>query len=197
MVNPADLLRITARLRFQATADIQNVFFMHYAGGSPISNADAVTDMGEYLEDGYTEINPKLADDVTYLDYRVVNVTTGVDLGYNPWPTLVQGSNVNDTLMPGVAGLIRILTGDVKHEGRKFTGPYSEGNTLNGNYQPGVVTAMADAGAAWFSPFLSSLGNSWQPVIVDRTTGQERVPTSVVASNNPAYQRRRRVGSGT
>jgi hypothetical protein len=197
MINPADLLRLTARLRFQASSDIQNVFYMHYAGGSPISDDDAIDDMGEYLEGGYSELVSRLADDVTFLDYRVVNLTADVDLGYNPWPVLTAGTNVNDTLMPGVAGLIRALTSNPGHEARKFVGPFSEGNTLNGTYQAGLVTALGDAGDAWYSPFLSTLGNSWQPVVYDRETTQKRVPVSVVASGNPAYQRRRRVGTGT
>jgi len=191
-----DILRVTAGLAIGIDSTVQNVYYLRIDEAGGVADAQILTDMGEYLEDAYTEVVPQLANNCTFEEYKVTNVTTKVDIGISAFPTLTSGTNAGDMLPFGISGLVRARTPTVGREGRKFIGPLVETSQTDGLLSAGLVADLEDFGDEAYGTFVSTSGNTYQPVIYDRDAHVGREMTDIIASNIPAYQRRRKQGVG-
>lgn len=196
MADFGDILRVVPSLKLGLDVTIQNSYHVKVTEAEGVDDEDALTDMADYMEDIYGELNPSLTDVMTYEEIKVTNVTTDVDIGLIDWPSLTTGGAATETYAPGVAGLVLANTGDLRHQGRKFFGPYAEGPLTDGLFNSANVTRLGDAATEAYNTRVGTSGATYQPVIVDRETGEARPVTTVQVTANPAYQRRRRAGRG-
>jgi hypothetical protein len=196
MASLNDILRVVPTLGMGVGVTIQNVYHLRVTETGGVDDADVLDDMGEYLEDIYSELLTRIVNDVTFEEYSVQNLTVDVDLGISGFPTLTAGQSSEDPLPSGVAGLSLGRTETPGHYGRKFWPPGPESLTLDNYFTSNHVSAMNDAALATWSPFQSTTGHDYMPGILDRTTGGIRDVVEVISTNIPAYQRRRRAGTG-
>jgi hypothetical protein len=191
-----DILRIVPTIEMGVGVTVQNVYYCKVTQAGGIDDGDVLDDMGDWMDDVYTPVQLAMPDDATFEEIKITNVTADVDIGTTSFPTLTQGNASGEPYAPGVAGLVLAFTDKLRHTGRKFFGPFNEGSLTNGLFSTLNVGRMVDAAVEAYTPFTGTSGGTYQPVIVDRTTGEGRGVTSVQATSNPAYQRRRRLGRG-
>lgn len=196
MAEVGDFLRVVASMVLDIGVTVQNVYHLQITGPSNPSDSDVLDDMGEYLEDVYTELLEELPDSMTFDEYSVQNVTADVSLGASAWPSLTVGSNAGDTLPAGNAGLLLARTKSPGHHGRKYWGPMSEPSVDGGQANALALTRLTAAGQEAYSPFTSTNSYNYNPVIYDGVLGIGRDVTEWEADADIAYQRRRRPGRG-
>lgn len=196
MADVGDIIRVVAQLTMGVGVTIQNVYHLQVRSSGGAADGVILDDMGEYLEGIYSELLDRFPDDVIFDEYTAQNITVDVDFGAASWPSLVDGNNGGEPYAPGVAGLLRVRTNTPGREGRKFWGPFTEGDATSGLWTSTTLSNLLDAGHAAYDPFNALSGVDYQPVIYDRENEVPRDPVEIVATNNPAYQRRRRLGRG-
>lgn len=197
MASLGDIISVVAGLNAGLGIDVQNVYHLQVLETGGVDDDDLVDDMGEYLEDVYGVLNNTFANNVVYDLYKATNVTADVDLGTHPWPSLTQGGGAVNMLPTGDSGLVLGRTNTPGRVGKKYFGPFTSNALADGYWTAGVVATLADAMAEVWSPFISALANSYTPVILGRDDGVGRVVREATASAVPAYQRRRRPGTGS
>lgn len=196
MASLGDILRIVAGLSFNAAVEVQNVYYVKVSDIGGIPDEDIPDDMGEYLEDIYDGLVSSYPNNVTFETFKVTNVTADVDLGTHPWPSLTAGSGAQETYAPGVALLTLARTATPHHAGRKYWGPFQETSMSDGTWASAIVSGFAAVVESVYNAFAATSGNDYQPIVYDRENDVGRLPVELTVSSNPAYQRRRRVGTG-
>jgi len=191
-----DILRIVADMSVGVGVTIENVYHVKVNSAGGVSDAQALDDMGDYLEDIYSEINGHMTDSLEYDSYKVTNITADVELGAQGWPTLTAGLSTADQVADGIAGVASFRTSTPGHQGRKFWGPFSEYDIDSGRLTSPTVADIQDAAVATGSPFTGGGGQSYIPVIYDRENNVGREVTEAYGDNRPGYQRRRKPGVG-
>jgi len=191
-----DILKLVMSAHVGIGCTVQNVYWLRVADLGGIDDADIPDDMDEYIGLAYDEITAILPDNLIFDEFHVTNVTADVDLGIHPITSIDHGTGGSTFLPTGVAALGRMRTDTPGHEGRKFVGPIDGAFQTDGTFIGDLLTVMAAYMLQAFTEFESTGVNTYEPVIVDRKTDEARPITSLVVSNNPAYQRRRRVGRG-
>lgn len=197
MADLLDILRVTAYMTAGVDQDQQNVYYLRVEDTGGVDDGDVLDDMAEYCDNIYTEINGIVANNIEYLEVKTSNITAGIDIGVTAFPTLTTGGVTNQMLPNGVSALAKAFPTVLGHIGKKFWPSFTVAAMDDGLFNSGAVTASADAAQAAYEPFVSTLGNHYQPIIYDRTNEVAHVPESWSASSNPAYQRRRRPGTGS
>lgn len=118
-------------------------------------------------------------------------------MGEIAWPApFVGGTATSDTYALGVAAVIRLLTVNRGHQGRKFFGALAEG--LIGDdalFVTSAITMLAAFGAMLLQPIELSVASLYFAVY-DRVHNLMRVITEVVVNAIPGYQKRRKQGVG-
>jgi hypothetical protein len=196
MADLGDILRVTPSLVLDVGVTIQNVYHLLVSEPTGVDDEDVLDDMGEYLEGIYDGMVSRIPNNVTFSEYKVDNLTADVTIGISGFPTLTTGTDAGEYIAPGVAGLLLGRTSNPGHAGRKFFGPFTEGNMSDGLWSSALLSVLAAAGLDTYDGFTSAGGNDYQPIVLDRTTGNPRNVREIIASSNPAYQRRRRRGAG-
>lgn len=195
-VNPGDIVRITSRCRFNG-ADIQNVFHVLLEGIGSATFTELITAVGDWLEYAYSELTPVQKNDFTYQDYEVENVTTSQASGSVPWPSLTTGE-LSDDGMPGQDCCLALLnTGFARHQGRKYTGGYTEANQTSGYWTNTVTTAVASYVTRILTPQLVATGLSFYNGAYKKTPYAFRKFVTGAVTSLVASQRRRRPGVGS
>jgi hypothetical protein len=197
MAEVGDILRIVASMVLDIGVTVQNVYHVQITGPSNPGDAVVVEDMGEYLEDIYTELLDELPASMTFDEYSVQNITADISLGTTAWPSLTVGNNVSDTLPTGDAGLLLARTSKPGHHGSKYFGPLSEASVDGGQCNGVCLGRLFSAGGkAYDSPWESTNDIEYEPGILDSELGILRPVVSLEAQPDIAYQRRRRPGRG-
>lgn len=195
-VQSDDYVRATARMSFGLAASVQNVFAFKLIG-SALGDTVAMQDLAEELDDWYTCINPQIVDNQTYVDIDGFNLTQDSPLPETSWPSKTVGGSASDPTPSGAAALVTFRTNFSRRRGRKFLGVMGEGNIgANGQWNTTLMTNLATFGAQLLDPFVGQVsGETWLPVIWS-VLKAGMLPTEAVVSAIPAYQRRRRIGTG-
>lgn len=196
MASLGDIIEVVAQMVIGVDVTILNVFHARVDEAGGVSDEDVVDDLGEWMDGVYDNIDSNMEENVDFDLITYKNISAEVDLGASGWPTLTSGGYVGERLPEGVAGLSLARTGAPRHAGRKYWGGFGEGHVADGLWGPSVLANMAAAASDAYTPFTSSNGYEYTPVVVDRTTGEGREPNTLVTTNVPAYQRRRRPGTG-
>jgi len=166
--------------------------------GNTVSDADAMDDLAEFLDDAYADIISRQCNETTYVDLDGYNVTGDNPMPETSWPTRTAGTAASEPLPTGSAGLITFRTGFSRRNGRKFLGVFSEGCvSSSGLWTTATQTALAAFGANFLSGFTGGTsGENWMPGVYSKL-GTLMPIIEAVASGIPAYQRRRRIGTGS
>lgn len=196
-MNQDDVVEVAARMEFNGTDDVVNVFQFQKVDAIPTVDADGVDDLINILEVFYTLINAVFTTLLLYRDLRVTNVTQSIVLGTFPWPNLVAGLDANDPTPPGVSALINWNTGVARVSPRKYLGVLAEDSVqAQAVWEPGVVAVLALMGANLIGT-LSKPNSDWQYGFLSPKTLSFEPVISATVSNIPAYQRRRKQGRGS
>lgn len=203
-----DLLRVGARLLFNGVNDIINVFHVVCQENNAQDFDDLRFDLLEAIEDLFDLIDTNLANNVTFADMSIANLTQEEVYGSSAWPALTAGSNSNDAINPGL-GVFTYSPTPIPHvQGRKWFGAFTEQDNADGVWASGVTNPVALIMVALESLLASSIGAEWLPVIahLKKVVDGELVDVvppvltgynSSTVTNNAGVLTRRRPGSGS
>lgn len=194
---PANIAVVTAKLvQTGNDQDVQNTYVISSFSG-PTDDASAIADISEWLEAIYTPIQGQISTLVAFSAININNISRSEVTGDLSWPNLVAGTNAGDILPSGVAALCLQRTGVSRRVGRKYYGVFTEAALAAGQWVSGTINDLGAAIAVASDPYVGANGVGFVPYVYDRTLGTLREVTSTAVSFEPAYQRRRRRGSGS
>jgi len=191
-----DILRVTAKMHFTAGSAVQNVYNLQFAQSSDPSQEAVADDIGEYLENAYSEVQGRMTNQLIFDEYTVIDVDLDLDVGTSGWPSLTTGGDVGDPLPAQLAGLVKFKTNFGKHQGRKYLGVFTETDNSGGYPTVGLQTDLADFGTAVAGLFYGSSGNGYIYKVYDQVTELGLDVSLIVVPGIWGSQRRRRFGVG-
>lgn len=196
-VNTGDIIRVAARLKDQDNQDVVNVWHVVSHTLTPVTDANAMSDVADYMEEIYDEVRPHIHSGADFYDINFFNVTQDHPMGSVPWPTLTVGAGSGDPLPSQVSAMIRGTTGQSRNWARKFFGPYSEtSNTDNGLIVSTVQAELVAAGVAWLAGHTGT-HIIVAPVVWNKKIGAWYAVTAAIVRDIWSTVRRRRKGRGS
>lgn len=204
MIDLNDVLRVVAEWDAPEGTVAQLVW--HYLVTS--GNND---DPQDVLDDIITSLNAAWANIEAYVSIDYLGSTIELfkyDMGNHQWDGVaadimaaVDGGSGVDMVPHGAAGLVKMFTTAARRQARKYLFGIIETMTLNGNWTAAVVTALALFAADLDDQVAAPLTTlTFGTFNVDDTSPLYETfsPTNQVvqAEALPAYQRRRRPGTG-
>ena len=200
-----DVLRCSVRFSDVNGNDHVNVYYLRAPFEITDSDATIMAAIADYFDDAYSELATNISNLVTEIDIKIDEVewVGGVlevtrNLGTVPWSMTTSPSAAGDPLPPGVAALVKFLTGVGKTYGRKFIGMICEAAQASGIITSGLQSQLASyAGVilAGISGILTG-GDLDAGVMSVKIHGFQEYNNYDV-SDVVAYQRRRRQGTGS
>lgn len=196
-VTNGQVVRVDLVGDFDAVSDIVNVFQYKLIAGDNVADEDVLGDMLVIMS-ALLVIIKNLATILTvWRRIRVTNLSTGVLLGEASFSSPVEGTSTGDSGAAGVAALISLKTNIPRVVLRKYFGPLAEGVLgTNGRLSSGALDILTDVGEYLLAD-QTVTPNTWQYGILSPKTNNWEVPSAAAFDNVPAYQRRRRPGSGS
>lgn len=204
-VLPGTLVQATARFKDAQGNDNINVFHFRCDFDVPQTDSGTFDCVDEYVSSVYEEFDTNLDDDFEPYDLKVdaVEFLDGKwevvqNIGAGAWGGTIDTSAATDPLPTGVALLAKLYTSLGKHTGRKFFGGFVEAaNNEFARFGPSVRTQVLTGVTKLLTPYVVAVGSSLASIILDRADGTVRDIIAVAVSETPAYQRRRREGTGS
>ena len=191
-----DVLRVTAEMTFNGH-DLQNVYHFRSTNVGGISDAKALSDGADIMEDVYQKLDASMSTGVAFDQVRVQNVTQGVLLGTAPWPLLVAGAQAADLLPEVVAALITYGTTISRVRGGTYYGGFTEtSNDAGGTVNTSLVTSLTTLAAELLGEYVFG-ADSYRMVVFNAVLGSFNVPVSALIHALWRTQRRRRTGVGS
>ena len=200
-----EYLRVSARQEMPNGQDHVNVFYWRADFAASQTDQDVADAVIDELDNAYAQLNGIMSNAMLPVDVKIdkVQYVGGEMVVYETvgtflWTTTfyVPGAT-GDVLPPGVTGLLKFLTATGKVYGRKFVSGLAEAAQNQGILTSTAVTAFAAMGASILSPYVMSVGNELIAGVMS-SKFQLFIPyIETVASANMAYQRRRRLGTGS
>lgn len=200
-----DILRTTVCFLDPDGSQIQNVWWHRVLTAAPASDADAVTavisDISQIygqIDSNYpvgTTVNFVLIDKVSWeIDSWRTQYTVGIEGDWGSWVPAAAA----DRMSPAVAALVRMNTLLRKHSGRKYFGPFTEGeNSAAGRIGAGMMTALSGVHTAILNAMNFPAGGGSIAVVVPNMSGFATNEINSCVSNNIwRSQRRRQPGVG-
>ena len=195
--NQYDVFEVSARTEFNSVEDVVNVYQFQYQDVGSQADALTIVDILTIIESVYSIINAAMSILQVYRDVRIANKTQGTILGTFGFLTLTAGSNASPPVAPGVCFLVSWNTPVPRVGMRKYYGVMTEANTdADGTWSSGLVAVGTTIGALLASPLGGPTGNYLFGYLSPKT-GIFELPTGVLVTDIPAYQRRRRQGRGS
>ena len=183
--------------RLFAGAQIQNVFHIRSTNIGSIPDTVALGDLADIMDAWYTLVNAHIADDVSYDQVRVQNVTQDTLMGSAAWPVLTSGAHADDALPETVAALITMPTAKPNTRGGVYLGVLTESaNGVAGAINAGTVTALASFGAQLLLEQVFGT-SSYRYVVYNSLLKTYVLPTVALIHARWRTQRRRRLGVGS
>lgn len=191
-----DIVRITAKGVAADGSAIENTFHCSVINAAPQTDAALAVAAQEYIEDIYSSLVGVLSEEFLTTTINVFILRGSQALGEFVWPTITGGTQTGDQLPNQNCALGSMATGVSRRVGRKYWGPMSETDCVDGIFSAGVVSAVLAAMAKVGANFVASNNVGLTGVVYDRVADIGRGVVSVTASAIPAIQRRRRSGQG-
>lgn len=197
-INDGDVVRVTCRLTDGYGSNIINTYHFMYAGSTTDSGA-AGTDIRQYMDDMYDEIQPAIPSDTSFVDIDLANVSQGYVEAAQAWPVQTAGGGTGDQMPSKDTALLVGRTNFPKQCGRKFLGPFIEADNSDGVWASGLLTALQ----AFLAMYLDNIGHSligtFSPGVAKYVNGiynSFKLINGGYTSNGIYSQRRRRPGVG-
>lgn len=198
-----EVARVTVSYNITNGSTAQNVFYMQLASGG-ISDATALTDIDNWVNAGWLDEWDNIAIDEsegTGFDADIMDLATSTfghvlrNLGGASYTTHT-GTLTSEILPAGVAGLLVAPTGAPKVRGRKFVPGIGEGSSVDGLFSTETVDALLALGLYLINTYVNGSNSYVMGVLSTSLLDFEPFAGSVVASDVPSYQRRRKPGVG-
>lgn len=132
LVQPNDVMKVTAQFTWDDTDIFQNVYHIQLTSLIAEDDADVVTQIAVWLDTAYTEFNWAVSTKLDYDQIEVYNVTQDRPMMTVPWPVLVQGAEVADPLPTQCAALVSFPTGVKRRVGKKYLAGMGEPYSIDG-----------------------------------------------------------------
>jgi hypothetical protein len=206
VVSNGDVLRVACRTNLESAQDCVNVYHFEAQFFSDQDDSDVLAAIVDKMQTAYSALNPNISNLVDVIDIKVdvVEFIGGVlkivrAVGLVPWSGgAFSPTAAGEALPPGVAGLVKFLTGIGKVYGRKFIGGIVEASQAGGVLGSGFLTQLGTYAAALMVPIEVISGANLLQLGVMSSKLATFVPfLSVDVTDIVAYQRRRRPGSGS
>jgi hypothetical protein len=203
-VNTGDVIRCAVRQSAPYFGEMINVFHYEMQFASPQVDGDVTSALNTAIDNMYTFIEAYVHEGVVPVDIKfdVVDFVSGEleivrNLGTFTWGYNYGPAADSDRLPPGTAALVKGLTTIGKVYGRKFLGGMVEPSQEAGVLSGPVLTALTNWATAYVAIASVSVGEDMYPgVMSNREKAFVRFVEADV-STNMAYQRRRRLGTGS
>lgn len=203
MTVPTDsVLRVAVRQTMPQGQDHVNVY--HYACNfSDAQDEEDIRDaLATQLNGIYSPMNSLIGTAQEALDFKVdvVELVSGketvvANAGTGIWSYSTSAGG--DVLPPGACAMIKLLTNYGKVWGRKFFSGLSEAVQNNGILSESALSSLATVAANILETVVISQGNSLVPCVLSKKLGEIALFTDYDCPADIAYQRRRRLGSGS
>lgn len=190
-----NIYRASVRWLYGGSDEQVNVWHFQVMGGIPATEAEELADFSEVLEDLYGTVPTFFPTALVHQDVTLYNETLNNPMVSIGALTALNGTSGTDPLPTGVAAFIYAKTNRSRTIGRKFLPVFTEGHTAAGVWTSTVTDELVLMGNRWRLGDVGANGMEVQFGVFGPTGGW-RVPISTSYSLQPAYQRRRRIGSG-
>lgn len=187
--------RASVRWLLNGSDEQVNVWHFQVVGGIPGSDAAQLAEFEEALVTLYGGTIACMVDDLVHQDVNLFDETIDAPMVGIGAITDLNGTESGDPLPAGVSAFIYAKTNRSRTIGRKFLPVFSETLTTGGVWGSTVLTELPLMGNRWRLGIVTS-GDMEVQFGVYGDVGGWRVPISTHYSLQPAYQRRRRIGSG-
>lgn len=166
-MGPGDIIRAAAKMRWNGTDDIVNVFHLVATTvvGTPtqVEWRDAIVD---YLETIYSNIIGDIANNVTFNTIELFNVSDDNPEAAASWQTLTAGSNADAVMGSDRAAFAYARTELSRRQGRKYFPPFTINANNDGFLTATVLGHVVDATSDWINEFVhAASGITFTPVI--------------------------------
>lgn len=192
-----EVIEASAKMIFDGTDEQINVFQFRLASGGPLTDDEAIDDVLNIVNDLYSALYILQSILIIYDTIRLYNQSQSLLLGVHDWPTRTAGTETVHPIPPGVCALVNFTTAVPKVILRKFFGGFTEDqNQDDGTWNGTLVTAVALVATNLLAPLVGSYG-TWEYGYTSPKTLGWVAPNGSSNNDIPAYQRRRKQGSGS
>lgn len=192
-----DIIRISARMKWDDAYDIVNVYHVILDAGAPLAFSAIQTAVQNYVDTIYGYLTAYLCTNQTDSSIGVSNETQGTVFGSMSWGTWSAGGHAGDSVPLGCSVLTFGRTSRPRVQIRKYFGVFAEVYTTEGAWLSTVRGACENAMTYHISQQTPDTGITWTGVAYRPSTGLVTYATSVSSSEEVAYQRRRKRGRGS
>jgi hypothetical protein len=192
-----DVLEVVPEGSYGAVAEVLNVYQFKVIGDPIALDADLLEDVEELLTAILTIVKALVHTYQSWSKFRVRNITKGTATLEQSFASPIVGTGTGDSFPQGAAGLVVFKTAHPRVQLRKFIGvPATQYSTSTGYLSGAGTTILEDFADLLLAPIdttLTTYAYGHQSPVAETFL----VPTTAVVTNNPAYQRRRRPGTGS
>lgn len=199
-ITSGTVLRVVAQMLFPDSSVMQNVFNVVVTDlVTSDEEADVVIDIITWVEAMYDHLNAYIdsgvdADEVFVYEYDAIDDDWD-EVGTDVWADSFAA--VGGMSPHGVACLVLGRTIDPDVQGKKFIGGIQETSIAGSALAGLLITALANFGVEWFTPFAGTeTGGTFAPVVWSPTGTVAKLMTGTSVNGVAAYQRRRKPGVG-
>jgi hypothetical protein len=191
-IQAGNRLRVTAVMMYMGVSVVENVYDIVITGPGDGDDDHILSDLANWLDDCYTQLNSSVSTGLTYTEIRFFNTSRNMPLPPKQWPTLTAGGASGDGLPPGVSGVVTFRTYSASVVGRKFCPPFGESKQAGGELLVAPMGDMALFAAGLMSaPPMTLSGGFAAWMIIDKDN-VAWFPISYVVRSALGYQRRRK-----
>jgi hypothetical protein len=184
-------------MEFDGVEDVVNVFQLQHTTGVAVTDAQAVADIGQFMDDLYVILEGILTILMIAREIKIFNKTQLILLGAYPFPTFNGGLQVLPPTAPGVAILSNFATGIPRVTPRKYWGVMTETSMdTQGQWEVPTLAVIATANSLLLAEYIG-VNSNWQYGYFSPKIAGFAQPNSAIVTSIPAYQRRRKQGRGS
>lgn len=199
-----DNIRASARFSMDQGQDHVNVYYFQAGVSYSETDEDTVGYIHDHIEALYSNMTTVLSNTASPVDMKtdLVEFIGGKEeitrnLGTVPLILSFDPAATGDPLPPGTAGLLKLLTTIGKVYGRKFFGMLVEQHQVSGVLSSVLLTALDVVGGLMIANISTPPSGVIYPGVMSKRESVFVPFAAYDVSSNVAYQRRRRMGSGS
>lgn len=194
---PGHIFAVNVKGRWNAAADVVNSFQIEYVDGGTISAATLYNDLGNWTGALLDLVKLFCNALMVWEKYNVAHLDGNCGSGDLAISPTIPGSLENDLVPGGVAALSSFPTGVRRVVPRKYWAGLDSSMIGAGGYlTPTAQGLVEDVNDFLMTPYVTGTQTYRYGYFSPKTTSW-LIPNTAAVSNVPAYQRRRRVGTGS